>query len=76
MSICAILPLTLRRSARAMAWVGLFALAAPLAACAGNEAAGGEAALLQDVSAVPRRPAIARQCRAARAELIADHSDR
>ena len=26
-----------------MAWVGLFALAAPLAACAGNEAAGGEA---------------------------------
>jgi carboxyl-terminal processing protease len=37
------MPLSLRRSALAVAWVGLFALAAPLAACAGNEAPGGEA---------------------------------
>ena len=35
--------MSLRRSALAVAWVGVFALAAPLAACAGNETVGGDA---------------------------------
>jgi hypothetical protein len=43
LSICVGFPLSLRRSALAVAWVGVFALAAPLAACAGNETAGGDA---------------------------------
>jgi carboxyl-terminal processing protease len=42
LSICAAFPLSLRRFALAVAWVGVFALAAPLAACAGNETAGGD----------------------------------
>jgi len=43
LSICAGFSLSLRRPALALAWVGVFALAAPLAACAGNEVAGGDA---------------------------------
>jgi carboxyl-terminal processing protease len=43
LSICAGFSLSLRRHALAVAWVGVFALAAPLAACAGNEVAGGDA---------------------------------
>ena len=42
MSICGKPTFSLCRSALAAAWIGVFALAAPLAACAGNETGGGD----------------------------------
>src|SRR5436853_1620539 len=42
LSICGKLTFSLRRLALAAAWIAMFALAAPLGACAGNETVGGD----------------------------------